>query len=126
MTTHGAEAVYTCHFGYDLKGDDFKRTCVQGTWNGTKPTCSPIPNVACYVESFQYKGIRNSTINGILCQRWDSQNPHKHFRNNVSTFPEETLQEAENYCRDPDGEGTPWCYTIDPNKRWDICEVEKC
>ena len=28
----------------------------------------------------------------------------------------------ENYCRNPDGEDTIWCYTTDPNKEWEECE----
>jgi hypothetical protein len=31
-----------------------------------------------------------------------------------------------NYCRDPDREGKPWCYTMDPEKRWEFCGVPQC
>ena len=42
-----------------------------------------------------------------------------------------------NYCRNPDisnyphinkycGGGRPWCYTTDPNKRWEYCDIPKC
>jgi len=32
-----------------------------------------------------------------------------------------------NYCRNPDHDlkGT-WCYTTDPNKRWEYCDISKC
>lgn len=32
----------------------------------------------------------------------------------------------ENYCRNIDGERRPWCYTTDPNRRWEICDVPDC
>ena len=32
----------------------------------------------------------------------------------------------ENYCRNPDGERMPWCYTTDPEKRWEDCPVPRC
>jgi integrin beta 3 len=28
----------------------------------------------------------------------------------------------DNYCRNPDGEATIWCYTVDSKKRWEYCE----
>ena len=31
-----------------------------------------------------------------------------------------------NYCRDPDGEKQPWCYTTDSTKRWEYCPVPTC
>ena len=32
-----------------------------------------------------------------------------------------------NYCRNPDGEPCgPWCYTEDPAKRWEYCDVKMC
>ncbi|CAG2224956.1 unnamed protein product [Mytilus edulis] len=33
---------------------------------------------------------------------------------------------SSNYCRDPDNTGAPWCYTTDPDVRWDYCPVPKC
>ena len=40
----------------------------------------------------------------------------------------ETPREAENYCRNPDGDDDEglWCYTIDPASRWEYCDVPVC
>ena len=29
---------------------------------------------------------------------------------------------GHNYCRNPDGEASIWCYTTDPAKRWEYCD----
>ena len=34
--------------------------------------------------------------------------------------------DAKNYCRNPDSSEEPWCYTTDPNKKWEYCDVCKC
>lgn len=31
-----------------------------------------------------------------------------------------------NLCRNPDGDRAPWCYTTDPNVRWEYCNLQKC
>lgn len=31
-----------------------------------------------------------------------------------------------NWCRNPDGDQAPWCYTTDPTVRWEYCNLEKC
>ena len=31
---------------------------------------------------------------------------------------------GHNYCRNPDGEQRPYCYTVNENLRWDYCDVE--
>lgn len=31
-----------------------------------------------------------------------------------------------NYCRNPDNERMPWCYTTDPETRWEYCRVPRC
>ena len=70
------------------------------------------------VDGRDYKGTWNYTITGRVCQAWNSQSPHKHSIPNVP--------EDENYCRNPDGEARLWCYTTDPEKRWDYCHVPLC
>ena len=61
------------------------------------------------------------TMNGLICQMWESLIPHNHQK-----FSEEFLKQAKNYCRDPDKTGFPWCYTTKPGIRWDACEVDLC
>ena len=75
----------------------------------------------------EYIGITNVTPSGLDCQRWDSQTPHSHNRNNVDDFPETQLEDAANFCRNPDDEPDgPWCYTTDPNTRWEFCDIPVC
>lgn len=31
-----------------------------------------------------------------------------------------------NYCRNPDNEKMPWCYTTDTETRWEYCRVPNC
>ena len=42
-------------------------------------------------------------------------------------MPANSFTANENYCRNPDNEPNgPWCYTIDPDKRWEYCDVKLC
>lgn len=55
---------------------------------------------------------------------WNLQTPHSHeitaqWMSRMSDF-------NSNYCRDPDYELSPWCYTTDPSVRWEFCPVAKC
>ncbi|XP_060557614.1 uncharacterized protein LOC132718025 [Ruditapes philippinarum] len=75
-------------------------------------------------SSNQYSGTTTTTYDGHTCQRWDSQTPHAHTQFN--TFPEGSVTDAANYCRDPDGLGLPWCYTTDPKIRWQYCGIYEC
>ena len=32
-----------------------------------------------------------------------------------------------NYCRQPEIDGErAWCYTMDPDERWEYCDVPEC
>jgi hypothetical protein len=75
-----------------------------------------------------YNGRVSETVNGIECQRWDSNTPHKPQSSLIRAdkFPEYSVADASNYCRDPSKTGRPWCYTNDPNDRWDFCKVPSC
>jgi len=71
-----------------------------------------------------YRGGQQYTIGGLSCQRWDAQAPHAH-EFTPENFPEDGLHD-NNYCRNPawrSKEKFPriWCYTMDPDVRWDFC-----
>ncbi|KAK2855941.1 hypothetical protein Q5P01_004676 [Channa striata] len=76
-----------------------------------------------YCSGEKYRGKISITENGFTCQRWDSQTPHNHGYN-PSALPEKFLE--ENYCRNPDGDPRPWCFTTSESKRWDFCSIPRC
>ena len=69
-----------------------------------------------------YRGCQTRTRSGKTCQPWSSQSPHKHTSNTSrpSTNPSAGL--VSNYCRNPDGEPSIWCFTMDPNTRFELCD----
>ena len=68
-----------------------------------------------------------TTKTGKPCQSWTSQLPHAHYNTNPIDFPDHNLVDAQNYCRNPYGLlSAPWCYTTDPNSRWEFCDVPPC
>ncbi|XP_061062786.1 plasminogen isoform X1 [Eubalaena glacialis] len=70
-----------------------------------------------------YEGKISKTVSGRDCQAWDSQSPHAHGYI-PAKFPNKNLK--MNYCRNPDGEPRPWCFTTDPSKRWEFCDIPRC
>ena len=83
------------------------------------------PDVGCQIAGpdgklgVSYTGRAHTTQGGIECQMWTSNSPHPH---GLSRFGD------HNYCRNTAGGSDPrvWCYTTDPNTRWDFCDVPKC
>ena len=80
-----------------------------------------------------YTGDISVTVNAKTCQRWPDQSPHSHSYNHPNYFQDATLADASNYCRnplDPDGvtlsDSLPWCYTVDPDDRWEYCDIPFC
>ncbi|KAK3087532.1 hypothetical protein FSP39_007142 [Pinctada imbricata] len=61
----------------------------------------------------KYIGTMNKDENGYECERWESNN-------------QDSLSDQENYCRNPDGDKSPWCYTTDPNQQWAYCKIPAC
>lgn len=52
------------------------------------------------------------------------QLPHQH-RLSVDVIPE--LKNSDNSCRNPGGiSDRPWCFTSNPNIRWEYCAVPQC
>jgi len=80
-------------------------------------------------EGLGYIGTRSYTVSGRQCQRWDEQIPHPHNYTTLhdKRFPEGDIREARNFCRNPDKKTSgPWCYTTDPEKEWETCQVPIC
>ena len=87
--------------------------------------------VNCLVgKGHSYTGQIAVTKNGLTCQRWDTQTPHKFTAaNDPKHFPDNTLSDASNFCRNPtitDNDPTPWCYTTDPDTRFEYCTIPAC
>ncbi|XP_071957058.1 uncharacterized protein [Antedon mediterranea] len=97
----------------------------------------------CYTreDGGDYFGTLSVTRSGYTCQMWSEKTPHKpvkKYRGYVSAngnpplFP--THFGEHNYCRtlgnappvnpsqSSNREG-PWCYTTDPQRRWEYCDV---
>ncbi|XP_062580541.1 uncharacterized protein LOC134242470 [Saccostrea cucullata] len=75
-------------------------------------------NLDCRLPGIIYRGRRNITESGIVCQKWDIQSPHKHTYDIIRLA-------QENYCRNFDRE-EPWCFTSNSSVRWELCGVEVC
>ncbi|KAL4241093.1 Neurotrypsin [Mactra antiquata] len=73
-----------------------------------------------------YVGGIAITENGFECQRWTLNSPHQHKHHNDSAYPDGSVVAAKNYCRAPDGDLQPWCYTTHPDERWGYCHIPKC
>ena len=71
-----------------------------------------------------YRGTASKTKSGLTCQRWDSQSPHRHSTNTPQKNPTAGLE--QNFCRNPDNEAKPWCYTTSSSKRWEVCNIKLC
>ena len=70
-----------------------------------------------------YRGCQTETVSGRTCQKWTSQF-HKHTRTPENPeFAGKGIGD-HNYCRNPDGGSGIWCYTTDPNKRWEYCDPD--
>merc|ERR1719228_2051675 len=91
-------------------------TILQATYSSdNRNYCNPKPEDPKGME-WTGKGPKyQKTISGKICQKWSSQTPHAHSLTIIDG-------NNHNYCRNPDGEPGIWCYTTDPNTRWELCE----
>jgi len=115
----GKAAICSCNTGYVLAAD--KKSC----------------EVCCNDKRCQdYRGTKSVTKSGRKCQAWDSQTPHKHpIYYTKERNPNASL--AQNFCRNPDWiygvnsfiyytNGWSWCFTTDPEKEWEFCDIPRC
>jgi len=83
-----------------------------------------IEDIDCYEhDGANYRGTKATTRYGRTCQSWGSQSPHSH-KYTPSKYPSSDLK--SNYCRNPNGDLRPWCYTTDSKIKWEYCGIPKC
>ena len=76
----------------------------------------------------RYNGTTHVTRSGFVCQKWNTDTPHQRYENarNLDNFPDSSLEQAMNYCRNPTSSLSPWCYTTQADKVWEYCQIPKC
>ena len=79
-------------------------------------------DIDCLNPNSTYIGNIATTTTGKTCQGWKDQIPHPH---SLAQHP--SVLDADNKCRNPDNNvGGPWCYTTDPDTRWEFCDIPLC
>jgi hypothetical protein len=73
----------------------------------------------------EYRGEMNVSVSGRECMNWLSQEPHQHgISSDKPMYVNKGLGD-HNFCRNPDDEPEgAWCYTMDPDVRWEYCSCE--
>ncbi|XP_029449955.1 plasminogen [Rhinatrema bivittatum] len=116
---------------YTTDSDTRWEYCQIPSCDGSAPDVESMPeqipsgtDPECYIDNgTTYRGPASMTISGKKCQAWSSMTPHSHTKT-PSAYPNADL--TRNYCRNPDGDKSPWCYTMDPSVRWEYCNLLKC
>jgi len=78
----------------------------------------------CYtdVNGTDYRGAASKTKSGLECQMWSQQAPQQHTKTHLN-FIDAGLG-GHNHCRNPAREELgPWCYTMSPGVRFELCQV---
>uniref|UniRef100_A0A4W5N5F3 Plasminogen n=1 Tax=Hucho hucho TaxID=62062 RepID=A0A4W5N5F3_9TELE len=89
-----------------------------------KKECMVVEELTCATgDGSAYRGTIGVTASGKACQIWATQMPQQHNRT-PDNYPCKGLE--LNYCRNPDHEKMPWCFTTDPETRWEYCKVPSC
>ncbi|XP_065502105.1 kremen protein 1 isoform X1 [Caloenas nicobarica] len=123
----GSTISFICNQGYELTGSKERICQVTGTWSGEGPRC--ILGTECYTANgADYRGTQNQTSQyaGKPCLFWNETFEHPY---NTLKYPngEGGLGE-HNYCRNPDGDVSPWCYIAEHEDGvyWKYCEIPSC
>ena len=73
----------------------------------------------------EYSGDIAMTSSQLPCKRWDAEPGNEN--SDPDLFPDASLEDASNFCRNPDDKpGGPWCYIDKAADQWDYCDIPMC
>ena len=131
-TTDAPRGWYSVKGRYQCGTDNNWNTWAPPSGKGSAHCCKPVTSAAPAGSSEElkgqngsgYRGNQTKTRSGKTCMNWTSQDPHSHS-NTPEKKPNRGLGD-HNYCRNPSepvsSSDTIWCYTTDPNSRWEYCD----
>ncbi|KAG8430685.1 hypothetical protein GDO86_020136, partial [Hymenochirus boettgeri] len=98
------------------------------TMNYRGELCEISPQDCYKQDGLTYRGHVSLTESGFTCLPWDS---YLLMKEDINAFVPGISEHGigdHNYCRNPDGAETPWCYFQDDNGElaWDLCDVKVC
>ncbi|XP_069059575.1 hepatocyte growth factor activator [Pleurodeles waltl] len=91
--------------------------------------CNIDPNKKCYYRNRadMYRGTERTTQSGSECIPWNSDLLFDEMRSDLVEDAIEKGLGSHPYCRSPDGDELPWCYTTkDQHISWEKCNVSRC
>ncbi|XP_077445039.1 hepatocyte growth factor activator serine protease [Stigmatopora argus] len=92
------------------------------------PRCSLEPESRCYEgRGAAYRGLASTAASGAPCLPWDSELLYDELH--LGTVRGAALKGLGEhaYCRNPDGDKKPWCYTLSQGAiSWEYCAVPPC
>ncbi|XP_028852986.1 tissue-type plasminogen activator isoform X2 [Denticeps clupeoides] len=94
----------------------------------TLPTCAAGPNSECVEgKGGSYRGTKAVTKSGGRCLPWDSPTLSRKKYTAWRPDARELGLGSHNFCRNPDGDLTPWCHTYRGSQlTWEFCEIPRC
>merc|ERR1719187_278896 len=87
-------------------------------------SCRPVNNCCKTRKCLDYRGMIAVTEEGDTCQDWGKDTVNRNSGNDPADHPEAGL--IKNYCRNPSKAEKPWCYTLNPSKKWGYCAIPVC
>ncbi|XP_076599484.1 factor VII-activating protease [Chaetodon auriga] len=106
------------------EGNDFDCQCPPG-YRGR--FCHVGPDDCFVGDGELYRGNVSETDDGDECLYWNSHFILEKGANPFDSFENEDGLGPHNFCRNPDGDGVPWCFFRRGRKLlWDYCDVTEC
>ncbi|TNN67869.1 Hepatocyte growth factor activator [Liparis tanakae] len=92
------------------------------------PHCGFEPESECYRgRGADYRGLVGATLSGASCLAWNSDLLYNELHVGTVVAPPLRGLGEHAYCRNPDKDKRPWCYTLsDSVIAWEYCDIPPC